>query len=172
MNTAAVIGNAMTDYLLAAGTNKAPANRAPAHMAALLEARGYRIVRSSAALAVDPVDHDEVGRITAAIDWRSADAGDEARNAIVRQVISAIRFGSTVATERRRVAWMAVRYPSRFRPTIVRAAAARAGRGAAQDPAADVAPPSAPIPLFGRRGRRAPCSALCPCTIDLPGERA
>lgn len=46
METAALIGSAMTDYLLAAGTNKAPATGAPAHMAAWLDARGYRIVRS------------------------------------------------------------------------------------------------------------------------------
>jgi hypothetical protein len=53
VNTAEVIGNAMTDYLLASGTAKAPAARAPQYIAAWLEGRGYRIVRSPGALPAD-----------------------------------------------------------------------------------------------------------------------
>jgi len=45
MDTAAVLGNAMTDYLLAVGAKRAPAARAPEHMAEWLAAHGYRIVR-------------------------------------------------------------------------------------------------------------------------------
>jgi hypothetical protein len=66
MDTAAVLGNAMTDYVLAAGTNKAPAVRAPEHMAAWLEAHGYRIVRTSDIGPVDPSDRD---RVAARINW-------------------------------------------------------------------------------------------------------
>jgi hypothetical protein len=46
MDTAALLGDAMTDYLLAAGTKTAPASRAPEHMAAWLHAHGYRIIRT------------------------------------------------------------------------------------------------------------------------------
>jgi hypothetical protein len=46
MDTAALLGDAMTDYLLAAGTKTAPALGAPEHMAAWLRAHGYRIVRT------------------------------------------------------------------------------------------------------------------------------
>jgi hypothetical protein len=43
--TAAVLGNAMTDYLLAVRAKTAPAARTPDHMANWLDAHGYRIVR-------------------------------------------------------------------------------------------------------------------------------
>ena len=46
MDTAALLGDAMTDYLLAAGTKTAPALGAPEHMAAWLRGHGYRIVRT------------------------------------------------------------------------------------------------------------------------------
>jgi hypothetical protein len=42
VDTAAVLGNAMTDYLLAVGAKTAPAARAPEHMAEWLDAHGYR----------------------------------------------------------------------------------------------------------------------------------
>jgi len=47
VDTAGVLGNAMTDYLLAVGSNNAPAAPAPDHMAAWLDAHGYLIVRRS-----------------------------------------------------------------------------------------------------------------------------
>jgi nucleotide-binding universal stress UspA family protein len=93
MNTAAVIGDAMTDYLLAAGTNKAPANRAPAHMAAWMRSHGYRIVRSP----VDPGDPQQVARIAAAIDWQ-ADIDAVEKYAIVREVLAAAN-GARVVTD-------------------------------------------------------------------------
>ncbi|MGH3780791.1 MAG: hypothetical protein ACRDRO_09250 [Pseudonocardiaceae bacterium] len=52
----------MTDYVLAAGTNKAPAARAPEHMAAWLEAHGYWIVGTAGVGLVDPRDPDVVER--------------------------------------------------------------------------------------------------------------
>jgi hypothetical protein len=72
MNDAAVMSSAVTDYLLANGTNKVPAAQAPAHMAAWLEARGYCIVRCPGPGPADPGDFDLVARIAALIDWRSA----------------------------------------------------------------------------------------------------
>src|ERR1700754_3663236 len=60
MNTADVIGDAMADYLLANGTNKAPARRAPAHMAAWLATHGYRIVRCPGPGPFDPGAPDHV----------------------------------------------------------------------------------------------------------------
>jgi hypothetical protein len=90
-----MISSAMTDYLPANGTNKAPAAQAPAHMAAWLEARGYCIVRSPGPGPADPGDLDLVART----DWRSA--GDEdGRPEIARQVLAA----SAVPTDIRRVA--------------------------------------------------------------------
>jgi hypothetical protein len=71
VNTANLIGYAMTDYLLAAGTNKAPATGAPAHMAAWLEARGYRIVHSSVICEVEPGELDQAARIVRLIDWHA-----------------------------------------------------------------------------------------------------
>jgi len=50
MDTAAVLGNAMTDYLLAVGARTAPAARALEHMAEWLDAHGYRIVRVPAGI--------------------------------------------------------------------------------------------------------------------------
>jgi hypothetical protein len=57
MDTAAVLGNAMTDYVLAVGAKRAPAARAPEHMAEWLEAHGYRIVRVPA--GIDAADHGD-----------------------------------------------------------------------------------------------------------------
>jgi hypothetical protein len=85
----------MTDYLLAAGTDKAPATRAPEHMAAWLEARGYELVRSPAGGPADPDDRERVARIAAAVDWRSVDDDANARNAIVRQVLLAAGAAAT-----------------------------------------------------------------------------
>jgi hypothetical protein len=97
VNTAAVIGSAMTDYLLASGTNKAPATRAPAHMAAWLHAHGYRIVRSPATGQIDPGDTETVARITGQIDWQAG--GDEGgtRRSVVRQVLAALVAGAADA---------------------------------------------------------------------------
>ena len=93
----------MTDYVLANGTNRAPAGLAPAHMASWLGARGYRIVRSPGPGPVDPGDPDLVARITALIDWQSCeDEGD--RRAIVRQVLAAVSSRSAIGPDLRRVA--------------------------------------------------------------------
>ena len=89
VNTAAVIRAAMTDYLLAAGTNKAPATGAPAHMAAWLESRGYRVVRSPAMRPVEPGERDQLARLVGMIDWPPTHADDEVRRSIVAQVIAA-----------------------------------------------------------------------------------
>jgi hypothetical protein len=102
MNTAAVIGDAMTDYLLAAGTNKAPANRAPAHMAAWMRSHGYRIVRSPVD-TVDPGDPQQVARIAAAIDWH-ADIDAAERYWLVREVLAAATTGPRAVTDIRHVA--------------------------------------------------------------------
>jgi hypothetical protein len=66
VNTAALLADAMTDYVLTAGVNRAaPAAGTPEHIAAWLEARGYRVVhrmRSTPRAAVlageCPVDHE------------------------------------------------------------------------------------------------------------------
>jgi hypothetical protein len=92
----------MTDYLLANGTNKAPATLAPAYMASWLDARGYRIVRSPDHGPVDPGDADLVARIAALIDWQPGEDEDY-RHAIVRQVLSAVADPSA-ASDIRRVA--------------------------------------------------------------------
>jgi hypothetical protein len=91
----------MTDYLLANGTNKAPALQAPTHMASWLEARGYLIVRSPGHGSVDPGDADMVARIAAQIDWAAAGRDEEGRRSIVRQVLAA---RSAADTDIRRVA--------------------------------------------------------------------
>jgi hypothetical protein len=91
----------MTDYLLANGTNKAPATRAPAHMASWLDARGYRIVRLPDR-PVDPGD-DLVARIAALVDWESCEREDN-RRAIVRQVLATISIPSAGHTDIRRAA--------------------------------------------------------------------
>jgi hypothetical protein len=102
MDTAAVIGDAMTDYLLAAGTNKAPATRAPAHMAAWMQSRGYRLVRNSAG-PVDPGDPHQVARIAATIEWQiGVEAPD--RYSIVRQVLLAATAGARVVAAVRQAA--------------------------------------------------------------------
>ena len=103
MNTAAVIGNAMTDYLLAAGTNKAPATGAPAYMAAWLEARGYRIVRSPVVRPIEQGDLDQVTQIVSLIDWHPTDDECGYRRSIVCQVLAAAST-ATVAIDARRVA--------------------------------------------------------------------
>jgi hypothetical protein len=48
MNTAALLADAMTDYVLTVGVNRAaPAAGAPEHMTAWLEAHGYQVVHRS-----------------------------------------------------------------------------------------------------------------------------
>jgi hypothetical protein len=153
-----VIADAMTDYLLASGTNRAPATRAPAHMAAWLEARGYRIVRSPAPRPADPGDRDEIARIVSSIDWESTGVATESRNEVVRRLIDAVKAAATVSADRRRT-WMGVRYPSRFRPTIVPTSQA------CSDRAADVTEPDTDD------AHASTCSSLCPCSIELPGSR-
>jgi hypothetical protein len=164
VDTAAVIANAMTDYLLASGTNKAPASRAPAHMAAWLEARGYRIVRTPAPRPFNPGDRDEIARIASSIDWRSTSVANETRNEIVRQLVDAVTTASTVATERHRPDRMGVRHPSRFRPTIVRTPTERDERAEDTERHTDE--------LHAEAGHSPPCSSLCPCSVELPGESA
>jgi hypothetical protein len=93
----------MTDYLLANGTNKAPAALAPAHIASWLDARSYRIVRLPNPGPVDPGDPDLVARITALIDWESCDHED-ARRAIVRQVLASLSIPSAAQSDLRRAA--------------------------------------------------------------------
>jgi hypothetical protein len=90
----------MTDYLLANGTNKAPATLAPAHMASWLDARGYRIVRFPDHGPADPGDADIVARIAALIDWQPGEDEDY-RQAIVRQVLSAVTARSAASYVRR-----------------------------------------------------------------------
>jgi hypothetical protein len=103
MNPAAVIGDAMTDYLLAAGTNKAPATRAPAHMAAWMRSRGYRIVRSAAGGSIDPADPHQVAGIAAAIDWpANINAAD--RHSIVHLVLLAATAEARAVPDVRQVA--------------------------------------------------------------------
>jgi hypothetical protein len=90
VDTAAVLGNAMTDYILAAGTNKAPAVKAPKHLAAWLEAHGYRIVRTPDIDPVDPAERARADRIAARIDWRCDCADGAGRRSIVRQFLAAV----------------------------------------------------------------------------------
>jgi hypothetical protein len=48
VNTAAVLADAMTDYVLTVGVDRgAPAAGAPEHMTAWLEAHGYHVVHHS-----------------------------------------------------------------------------------------------------------------------------
>jgi hypothetical protein len=57
VNTAAVLADAMTDYVLTVGVARtAPAAGAPAHIAAWLEAHGYHVVHHS------QVEHRPGGR--------------------------------------------------------------------------------------------------------------
>jgi hypothetical protein len=88
MDTAALLRSAMTDYLLSAGTNKAPALHAPGHMAAWLKARGYRLVPVSRVGLAD--GHlDLVDPITALIDWPPTCTDTAAQRSIVRQILTA-----------------------------------------------------------------------------------
>ena len=70
VDTAALLGDAMTDYLLAAGTRTAPASLAPEHMAAWLRAHGYRIVRAPRGEPVDQHNTDLIDQITVLADVR------------------------------------------------------------------------------------------------------
>jgi hypothetical protein len=70
---------------------------------------------------------------------------------------------------------MIVPGPSRFRPAILRMLSARPGPvpGAERYPVAVVAPFPAPTgPSSTPPAQPAPCSGLCPCTIEFPGETA
>jgi hypothetical protein len=70
VNTAALLGDAMTDYLLAAGTKTAPALGAPEHMAAWLRAHGYRIVRTPRGEPAGQHNTDLIDQIRALADVR------------------------------------------------------------------------------------------------------
>ena len=94
----------MTDYLLATGTNKAPATRAPDHMAAWLEARGYRLVRPDVTSSAEPDDPEVVARIAAQIDWRSVAADADVQRSIVSQVLAAVAAPGPVGTGKAQVA--------------------------------------------------------------------
>ena len=96
VDTATAIGFAMTDYLLASGTNTASAMRAPDHMAAWLEAHGYRLVRPDVTTSTDPDDPEVVARIAAQIDWRSVAADADAQRSIVSQVLAAVAAAGPV----------------------------------------------------------------------------
>jgi hypothetical protein len=90
VDTAAVLGNAMTDYLLAVGAKTAPAARAPEHMAEWLDAHGYRIVRVPADIEPgDPDDTDFTDRIAPRIDRRSWCRDGADRCSILCQVLAA-----------------------------------------------------------------------------------
>jgi hypothetical protein len=91
----------MTDYLIAVGAKRAPAARAPEHMAEWLVAQGYRIVRVPAGIEPgDPGDADLVDRIAALLGRRSCCRDSADRCSILRQVLAA---GAT-RTDVRRVA--------------------------------------------------------------------
>jgi hypothetical protein len=99
VDTAAVLGNAMTDYLLAVGAKTAPAARAPEHMAEWLDAHGYRIVRAPADIEPgDPGEADLADRIASLIARRSCCRDGADRCSILRQVLAA---GATRADVRR-----------------------------------------------------------------------
>jgi hypothetical protein len=99
MDTAAVLGNAMTDYLLAVGAKTAPAARAPEYMAEWLDAYGYRIVRVPADIEPgDPYDADFADRSASLIDRRSCCRDGADRCSILRQVLA---VGATRADVRR-----------------------------------------------------------------------
>lgn len=71
VDTAALLGDAMTDCLLAAGTTTAPASRAPEHTAAWLRTHGYRIVRTPRGGPADRHNNTElIDQITALADVR------------------------------------------------------------------------------------------------------
>jgi hypothetical protein len=163
VDTATVIANAMTDYLLASGTNKAPATRAPAHMAAWLDARGYRLVQPSAPLPAEQDDRDECARIASAIDWHSADITSEAKREIVRQIVDAVTTAAAVSTDKRQSAPLGARHPSPFRPTIVRSTTTGSERAA--EVAESAESPSGYPQVNGRSANAQPCS------IELYGSR-
>jgi hypothetical protein len=98
--SAALLGDAMTGYVLAAGSAGAPAAGAPEYMAAWLDAHGHRIVRIRDDTPVDPDDSDLVDGIAAMIDWRSICQDDADRRAILRQVLHVI---ATTPTDVHRV---------------------------------------------------------------------
>lgn len=161
-----MIANAMTDYLLASGTNKAPATRAPAHMAAWLDARGYRLVRPPAPHPDEQGDRDELTRIASSIDWHSAGITNEAKNEIVRQIIDAVTSAATVSTEKRQSAPLGARHPSRFRPTIVRSTTAGTERAAEVEEPADAPSASSAYAQLNTHGSNAE-----PYSIELYGSR-
>jgi hypothetical protein len=161
VDTATVIANAMTDYLLASGASKAPATRAPAHMAAWLDARGYRLVRPPAPHPADQGGPSELTRIASSIDWHSADLTSEAKSEIVREIIDAVTTAATVSTDKRQSTPLGARHPSPFRPTIVRSTTAGTERGA-EEPAES---PSG-YPQVNARSVNAQ-----PCSIELYGSR-
>jgi hypothetical protein len=103
VDTAAVMSSAMTDYLLANGTNKAPATQAPAYIASSPDNRGYHIVRLPVAGPVDLGDPDLVARVAALIEWGSVEHEDD-KLAIVRQVLSWLAGPSIPSTHVRRAA--------------------------------------------------------------------
>jgi hypothetical protein len=89
VDTTAVLGNAITDYLLAAGAKTAPAARAPEHMAEWLDAHGYQIVRvPSDNETGGPGDADFLDRIAALIDRRSYCPDGAERCLILRHVLA------------------------------------------------------------------------------------
>ena len=161
-----MIANAMTDYLLASGTNKAPATRAPAHMAAWLEARGYRLVRPPAPSPAEQGARDEFARIASSIDWHSAGITSEAKSEIVRQIIDVVTAAATVSTDKRQAAPLGARHPSRFRPTIVRSTTAGTERaGEVEEPGEAPSASSAYTQLNAHGANTQPCS------IELYGSR-
>jgi hypothetical protein len=91
----------MTDYLLTNGTNRAAAAQAPAHMAEWLEAKGYRLVRSSGPF--DPQDPALLALIGELVEWPSCE-DEDGRRSVVRQVLAAIAAVSTATPDIRRAA--------------------------------------------------------------------
>jgi hypothetical protein len=166
VDTATVIANAMTDYLLASGTNKAPAKRAPAHMAAWLDARGYRLVRPPAPHPAEQDDRNEFTRIASSIDWRSAGITSEAKSEIVRQIIDAVTAAATVSTDKRQSTPRGARHPSSFRPTIVRSTTAGTERAAEVEEPAEAPSASSAYTQVNAHGANAQ-----PCSIELYGSR-
>ena len=104
VNTATVISDAMTAYVLASGTNKAPAAGAPAHVAAWLESRGYRIVRSPALRPVEPGDLDQVTRLVELVNWHSARDDRESRRSVVLQILALAAAAEPAAVDTRMAA--------------------------------------------------------------------
>jgi hypothetical protein len=166
VDTATVIANAMTDYLLASGTNKAPATRAPAHMAAWLDARGYHLVRPPAPHPAEQGDRNEFTRIASSVDWHSADITSEAKSEIVRQIINAVTTAATMSAEKRQSAPLGAHHPSPFRPTIVRSTTAGTERAAEVEEPAEAPSGSSGYTQLNTHGANAQ-----PCSIELYGSR-